>query len=181
LPFLATVYGSARGESFDSNIQLSASVRALMTELGRGARFDLGAGDDTLVGTSGSDEIYAGSGINRIDGGGHAGTYPFGGGPGRDTLHVLVADQAAANAVAVTRLGAGMTGADAEAFAAGYEVKVVNGSETDYVKNVEMIKIFRWADANGNKTAEGNELTWMREIPVALRVYETAVSSTDPT
>ncbi|MCC2974589.1 hypothetical protein [Massilia sp. IC2-476] len=181
LPFLATVNGSARGESFDSNTQLSASVRALMTELGRGARFDLGAGDDTLVATSGSDEIYAGSGTNRIDGGDHAGTYPFGGGPGRDTLHVLVADQAAANAVAVTRLTAGMTGADAEAFAAGYEVKVVNGSEIDYVKNVEMIKIFRWADANGNKTAEGNELTWMREIPVALRVYETTVSSTDPT
>ncbi|VXC14391.1 hypothetical protein [Massilia sp. 9I] len=180
-PFLATVYGSARGDSFDSATQLSAPVRSLMAELGRGARFDLGAGDDTLVGTGGSDEIYAGSGTNRIDGGGQAGTYPFGGGPGRDTLHVLVADQAGANAVSVTRLAAGMAGADGEAFAAGYEVKVVNGSEIDYVKNVEMIKIFRWADANGNKTAEGNELTWMREIPVALRVYETTVSSTDPT
>ncbi|MCC2955192.1 hypothetical protein LK542_06110 [Massilia sp. IC2-477] len=180
-PFLAYISGSARSESFDSGTQLSASVRTLMAELGRGARFNLGAGDDTLIATAFSDDIFAGSGINRIDGGDHAGTDPFSSSPGRDTLHVVVADQAAANAVSVTRLTAGMSGADADAFAAGYEVKVVAGSEIDYVKNVEMIKIFRWTDTNGNNTQEGSELTWVREIPVALRVYESAVSPTDPT
>ncbi len=178
---LAEVDGTARGEVFDAATGFSAAAQKLMQQYQRGAQFDMGPGDDTVTGTAYSDDFTMGSGVNRVDGGANEGSHPYSGPAGFDRLNVYVTSDEQAAAVRVTMLDASATGDDAAAFAAGYELKVVNGSEIDYVKNIESIVIFKLADANGNgQRDEGEAEMWVREIPVKLRVNEIHVSPTDP-
>ncbi|CAN7649556.1 hypothetical protein [Massilia sp. LjRoot122] len=173
LDFLAQVNGSARSEAFDATTGFSTATQGLMQQYQRGATFVMGPGNDTVTGTAYSDDFTMGSGVNRIDGGANDGAHPYANGAGFDRLNVYVTSDAQAAAVKVTRLDAGATGEDAAAFTAGYDVKVVNGSETDYVKNVESIVIFKLNDANGNGQQDAGEtMHWVREIPVKLRVDE---------
>jgi uncharacterized delta-60 repeat protein len=174
--FFSEVDGTARADTV-SAANASAAARALMAEFKRGIKFELGAGDDTVTGSDYSDWFAPGSGTNRVDGGANAGNV-FGG-EGRDILIVYVRSEAEANAVSVTRLEAGMSGADADAFAAGYETKVVNGNEIDYIKNVENIDIHLWTDRNGNDVVDGGENGYLRSLDFRLHLDEVRVG-TDP-
>jgi uncharacterized delta-60 repeat protein len=180
--FLAELAGSSRADSFDAATGFSSGVKALMDEFKHGARFEMGPGNDTVTGTGYSDEFVMGTGVNRVDGGANAGAMPYEpNSKGRDVLTVYVPSDAAAKAVTVTLLsGTPADAADAAALAAGYDVKVVNGAETDYLKNIESVRIYKWNDANGNGQQDGGEVTWVREIPLAVRVVETTVNATDP-
>ncbi|WP_296944968.1 hypothetical protein [uncultured Massilia sp.] len=170
---IAWVYGSEQGERFDAAADVSATTRALMDQFQRGVAVYAGAGNDTIVGSGYGDEIDAGPGVNYVDGGANAGTMTNGREAARDQLNVYVADAAAAAAVRVTPLDAGATGADAAAYAQGYAYKVVNGAETDYVKNVERVTILRWTDANGNGVHDAQEAAqYVREQALALYVNE---------
>jgi uncharacterized delta-60 repeat protein len=181
ISYMANVIGSARGDSFDAATGFSSASRGLMDEFKRGAVFDMRAGNDDVKGTGYSDVFIMGTGVNRVDGGANAGTLPGETAKGRDILNVYVANDAQAGAVSATVLTGAATGEDATAFAAGYTVKVVNGAETDYLKNVESVNIFKWNDANGNGTRDANETSFVREILLATRVFETTVSATDAT
>jgi hypothetical protein len=176
--YFSVVDGTAGADNV-SAANAGAATRALMDEFQRGVEFDLGAGDDTVTGSAYSDWFALGSGINRVDGGANAGTV-FND-EGRDILIVYVRSEAEADAVAVTRLVAGMSGADADAFAAGYEAKVVNGSEIDYIKNVENIDIHLWNDTNGNGIVGGNEHDYLRSIQFRMNVDFVKTNPTDPT
>ena len=161
LDYLAQVSGSARGEMFDSTQALSAANQALIAELGRGGRFDLGGGDDTLVGTAGADLVNGGNGVNRIDGG-----------AGNDTLEIVVRSQAGADAVTLTAL-AGAAGRatspeeDVAADDAGYRFKAGNGdAEVNYLKDVEHVRVVLWNDRDGDGVRGAGEITEVRTIAV---------------
>lgn len=146
-PQLATQYffvlanGTAAAEQFDP-ADISQATRLLMAQYGRGISVALGGGGDTASGTDWGDAFSTGAGVNRIDGGADLGTAPDGS-QARDVLNVIVASNQAAAAIRVTALDADASGADGEAYAAGYRVKVANGSQTDYLKNVEQVNVFR--------------------------------------
>ena len=173
LDYLVQVDGSARGEAFDSTQALSAANQALIAELGRGGRFDLGGGDDTLVGTAGADLVNGGTGVNRIDGG-----------AGTDTLEIVVRSQAAADAVTLSALvpAAGRATAadeDQAAYAAGYRFKAGNGDAgTNYLKDVEQVKVVLWNDRDGDGVRDAGELTDVRTLAVN---DEPAPANTAPT
>ncbi|RLM48890.1 hypothetical protein DVK02_18520, partial [Halobellus sp. Atlit-31R] len=114
-PHFAWAQGTERADSFDA-ASVSDATKALMTQHGLGVYANMGAGDDTVVGSGYGDHIILGAGTNYLDGGGNAGTTTWGGKPA-DVLQVNVASQAAANAVQVVALASGMSGADAQAFA----------------------------------------------------------------
>ncbi|WP_296943047.1 hypothetical protein, partial [uncultured Massilia sp.] len=135
----AWVQGTDGGDAFDAST-LPTAAQALMAQHGRGVYVELGGGDDTAVGSGYGDDFTMGAGTNYADGGANGGSTPWGGKP-QDVLHVVVADQAAAAAVQVVQLVAGMNGADAQAFANGYTHKVGAGAETDYVKGIERITV----------------------------------------
>ncbi|MGZ3184668.1 MAG: hypothetical protein ACXU8N_19715 [Telluria sp.] len=158
----AWVQGTGQGESFDAGTDISQATRTLMDGHQRGAWVDMGAGNDTVVGSGYGDDITLGAGTNYADGGANAGSPPWGG-KAQDVLHVNVADQAAADAVAVTQLTTGMSGADAAAFTAGYTHKVVAGSEIDYIKGIEKVTV---------QIATSNSTSWVRDIPLAIVVQE---------
>ncbi len=168
---LAWATGTVADDSFNALTDVSAPTRALMDAAGRGVFVDTGAGNDRIVTSAYGDNIVAGAGVNHVDGGANLGTNPGGGGAA-DVIQMYVADQAAADAVAVTKLDASSTGADAEAFAAGYEYKVANGSiEVDYVKNVEQVHVLVWNDKDGDGFQDGgplndpaNEISFARSI-----------------
>ena len=178
IQFFADVSGTAGGDSFDAN-SLSAAVKTLMSQYERGVRVELGGGNDTFAGSGYSDEIAMGSGIDYVDGRAHAGSLPWDR-IGRDELRVHVADEAAADAVRVSQLSAASTGEDLAAFNLGYEAKVVNGVAVTYVKNVELVTIFKWNDSDGDGVRDGSETVWLRQVPLALKVHEVQVSATDP-
>jgi uncharacterized delta-60 repeat protein len=145
---VANVEGTDFNDHFDAAADLSAGTRAAMDQYHRGVWISTHGGDDTITGSGYYDEINAGGGVNRIDGGANAGTPPQGSSRG-DTLHVTVSSAAQAAAVQVTQLAAGGSGADADAFAAGYTYKVSAAGETDYIKNIEVVNV-EVADVNGN-------------------------------
>jgi uncharacterized delta-60 repeat protein len=171
------VTGTVGGDVFDSATGFTATARSQMDSLKHGANFDMGAGDDTVTGTAYADSFVMGSGTNRVIGGGNAsltsGRY--------DALNVYAADSTAAAAVQISALDATATGADKDALLAGYTVKVVSGSETDYLKNVQEVDIWTWNDANGNKVRDPGETAYVRTVGIGMRVFETPVSATDPT
>lgn len=173
ITFMANVDGSARAETFDAATGFSAAAQSLMQQYQRGATFSMGAGNDVVIGTAYSDEFTMGSGVNRVDGGANEGAHPYAGTAGFDRLNVYVTSDQQAGAVRVIKLEAGATGEDAAAFADGYTIKVVNGNEINYVKNVESIVIFKLNDSNGNGQQDpGEMMSWVREINVKLRVDE---------
>ncbi|MES2128830.1 MAG: hypothetical protein V4463_16295 [Pseudomonadota bacterium] len=169
----AWVNGTAQGDTFNANTDISQATRDLMAAHGRGVYVDLGAGDDTVVGSAFGDNITVGTGVNRVDGGANGGVPP-GGGKALDSLDVYATSSAAASAVTVTELTAASTGADATAFTAGYLFKVANGNETDYVKNIEQINIQVWTDKDGDGQRDyagpsdpANEVSFVRTVSTA--------------
>jgi uncharacterized delta-60 repeat protein len=154
---MAFVDGTVTDERFDAGTDLSAHAHSVMDQYQRGLYVEMGGGDDTVVGSAYYDDINAGAGINYVDGGGNAGAAPDGHHPG-NSLHVSVDSQATADAVQVTQLAAGMSGADADAFAQGYKYKVVAPGETDYVKNIDHV----WVEY----------ATGTREIGLSVSVFE---------
>lgn len=163
---MAQVAGTARAETFDSATAFSGAVQSLMAEFKRGAVIDMGAGNDTIIGTAYNDFIIPGSGINRVDGGGNEGM--VGGDSSNDHVRVYVPTLDAAKAAAVVPLSSGSTGDDLAAFQAGYEAKIVHGTDTTYIKNVEAVSVSIWNDANANGIRDGGELTVFKNIRVGL-------------
>ncbi|MGB9990125.1 beta strand repeat-containing protein [Pseudoduganella rhizocola] len=180
LSAMATVEGTAGADTV-SQASFSSATLALMAEFQRGATFLMGAGNDTVGGTGYSDVFVLGGGVNCADGGANAGPAPGGSGSGRDMLVVYAPNASAAAAVAATKLTGSATGEDLAAFNAGYDVKVVNGSEINYVRNIELVSVQVWNDANGNGVRDNGEVSWVRDIPLAMLVNEVRVSTTDPT
>lgn len=177
---MASVEGTAGADTV-SLASFSAAVQSLMVEFQRGASFFMGAGNDTASGTGYSDIFVMGNGVNRVDGGANAGPAAAGSGSGRDMLVVYAPTASAAAAVTATKLTAGAAGDDLAAFNAGYEFKIVNGNEVDYVKNVELVSVQVWNDANSNGVRDNGEVNWVRDIPLSMLVNEVRVSTTDPT
>ncbi|HWJ95885.1 MAG TPA: delta-60 repeat domain-containing protein, partial [Telluria sp.] len=174
IPYLATVYGTARGDTVGAGL-LSTASQGLVEEFKHGVKFDTGAGDDVITGSAYGDLFIAGAGTNRIDGGTNLGTDPAGA-AAVDILDVFVADAAAAAGVAPVALSASMTGADLDAFNAGFTYKVVAGGETDYLKGIEAVRVWVWDDKDGDgvrdvsSDAAVNEVTLVgtQTIPPAM-------------
>jgi uncharacterized delta-60 repeat protein len=179
----ASAHGSLSNESFNAATDLSSAIQTDLAALHRGLFIDMRGGNDTVVASPYTDTIVGGTGTNMIDGGANAAPA---GQIGVDTVEVFVADQTAANAVAMTRLDGNSTGADAAAFTAGYTHKIVSGAETDYLKNVESARISIWNDKDGdgnrdyNSDATLNEVTTFKNVNLMMTVFETEVSSTNP-
>jgi uncharacterized delta-60 repeat protein len=185
--YFVSASGTAAADNFDAstNSLITNDTRALMQNHGRGAFIDMGAGGDTVQGTAYGDLINAGSGVNFVDGGANGGSTTNGTKP-MDVLEVTVATQAEADAVTVTLLDGTGTQADVAAFQTGYKVKVVNGGEIDYVRNVEAVDIKIWQDKNGNGSREytgdaSNEVVFVRRVPLAVQVNEIKQHATDLT
>jgi hypothetical protein len=160
--YMADIKGTPQDDNFSAS-GLPAETTALMNNYQRGVHYDLGEGNDTVVGSNFGDGFTAGAGINRIDGGDNTGTPP-GGGTARDVLEVTVADQTAADAINAVELTGTLTGADAEAQTAGYRYKVVASGGTTYLKNVESVSISIWNDANHDGMLNGGEVAFARNI-----------------
>lgn len=120
-----------------------------MAQHGRGAFFDMGDGDDVMVGTDHGDGFIGGRGTNWIDGGAQNGTYPDGN-PASDSVDVYATSLAARDTISFQALSAGSTGLDAQAFGMGYQFKIVAGDEIDYVKNVEFLAVHVWTDKDND-------------------------------
>jgi hypothetical protein len=175
---LASVSGTAFGDSFDAATDLSATVRALMDASGRGVFADLDAGDDTVTGSAYGDYINGGAGVNRIDGGAQGGTLQYG--VPRDVLGVTIHSQADFDAFAVTALSSASTGADLAAFNSGYTFVVHNGaSETDYIKGIETVQASFWNDANANGVYDDGETTF-KSINTAPSISEERADPAKP-
>ncbi|MGZ3183193.1 MAG: hypothetical protein ACXU8N_12200, partial [Telluria sp.] len=159
---LAWAQGTAFADSFDAATALSGAIQTRMDTQQRGVWVDMGAGNDTVVGSGYGDDITLGAGTNYADGGANAGSPPWGG-KAQDVLHVNVADQAAADAVTVTQLTGTLSGADATAAGQGYTHKVVAGSEIDYIKGIEKVTV---------QIATSNSTSWVRDIPLTVVVNE---------
>ncbi|MEI7539035.1 MAG: hypothetical protein WCJ76_17595, partial [Comamonadaceae bacterium] len=173
--------------------EISSATLALMVRDQRGVNADLGSGNDTATGSAYGDNFSMGAGTNYVDGGTNLGTTPWGG-KAIDSMDVYVMAGAtpaltatAVAAVTVTTLDASSTGVDKTAFDAGYTSKIVAGSEIDYVKNVENVNVQVWNDANNNGQKDGNanpalnEVTYGRNIALALNVGEIQLKPGDPT
>ncbi|MES2128829.1 MAG: hypothetical protein V4463_16290, partial [Pseudomonadota bacterium] len=158
--------GTAFGDTFNADTDITSATRTLMTNHGRGVWVDLGAGDDTVTGSGFGDNIAVGSGTNRVDGGANAGSPPWGG-KAEDVLQVTVASQAAADAVTVALLAGSVVQADIDAANAGYTHKVTAGSEIDYIKNIERVSV---------QIASGSGTTFGRDIPLTINVHEADLS-----
>jgi hypothetical protein len=176
---LASAQGGFLDDSFVASRDLDAATQSLMNTWGRGVRVQLGAGNDTAVGSAYSDVFVMGTGTNYVDGGAHGGTLPPGATLG-DTLEVDVADAATAAGVTATALSASSTGADLAAFQQGYTVKVTAGAEADYVKNVQFVNVNVWNDANGNGQPDGGELTQQNFFNIGLSVNEITPDPANP-
>jgi uncharacterized delta-60 repeat protein len=161
--------GTEQGDTFNAATDLSAATRALMDTHSRGMFADMGAGNDTVVGTAYGDNISMGAGTNFVDGGANGGTLPWGG-KALDVLQITVASQAESDAVAVTELAGGMSGADAGAFTAGYTHKVVHANGVDYIKGIERIHV---------QIVSGDNYSYGRDIPLAVVVQEASLTATN--
>ena len=178
---LAWVNGTQSADSFAAGTDISADTRALMDLHDRGVYVDLGAGGDTAVGSDYGDNFIMGAGVNYVDGGANTGKTPWGD-KARDVVEIFVANQAEANAVSVTRLSGAGDATDTAAYAAGYTAKVIAGSETTYVKNVEAVSVQIWNDGNGNSQRDWeSEVSFGRFIPLEVSVDEIRLNPTDNT
>jgi transcriptional regulatory protein LevR len=179
---LAWANGTAAADTFNAAADVSANTLAVMATNGRGMYVNLGGGNDKATGTGYGDNFDLGAGTNYVDGGANAGTAPWGG-KASDTLELYVADQAAANAVTLTALTGSGTAEEITAFSDGYTLKVVSGSEVNYVKNIEQINVQIWNDknSNGQKDYGNSEVTFGRNIALAVNVNEVQLDPTDST
>jgi hypothetical protein len=160
--YMADIKGTPQDDNFGVD-QLAPETKALMTTYQRGVHYDLGDGNDTVVGSAFGDGFVAGGGTNRIDGGDNTGMPP-GGGSARDVLEVFVPDQAGADAVTVTELTGTLAGTDVDAQAAGYRYKAVSGASVNYLKNIESVSISIWNDANHDGMRGGDEVVFVRSV-----------------
>lgn len=156
--------GVLNGTEFDdvlsaNSVVVPQSVRDQMVAQRLGLNLNGGEGNDTLTGTDYSDIFSGGSGVNWIDGGANSGTTGSFVNANRDVLNVTVGSVADANLVTVVELNGGMAEADLAAFQAGYRYRVHNpaGGETNYVKDVELVNIVVYNDANGNGVPDQGE------------------------
>ena len=183
--------GTAGNDTFSAAVgttDISDATLTLMESHKRGVYVELGAGNDTATGSAYGDNFAMGSGTNYVDGGANEGTTPWGA-KASDSLDIYVADQTAANAVTVTALDGGGTAEDVAAYDSGkgYTIKVVSGSEVDYVKNIENVNVQIWADKNhdGQRTYTNdpttNEVSFGRNIALALNVGEIQLDAIDKT
>jgi hypothetical protein len=174
---VANVTGTAFGETFVAATDLSAAALGLMAITNSGISANMGAGDDTIVGTDYQDNINAGPGVNHIDGGAQG--FVDGGTP-RDTLTVTSLSQANFDAFSVTELSSASTGADLTAFDSGYTYKVTSGAaETDYLKNVESVFTQFWNDLNGNGRRDSGE-TRSKLVSLTLGIFEERLDPANP-
>jgi hypothetical protein len=177
---MAWVDGTKLADSFNAATDLPDAAKALMDQYQRGVYADLKDGNDSFVGSAYGDNITAGAGVNRIDGGANAGTDPSGN-PARDRISVFATSLDAAKQLQPVALSGSMTGADLDAFNAGYTYKLATGAETDYLRNVESIDVFAWNDANGNGLRDTGEVTGIHNIVLTVEVNETRVKASDTT
>jgi hypothetical protein len=115
----------------------------------RGLYVRLGAGDDTATGSGFGDNFDMGLAPTTWTVGPMRARRPGAPRPA-DTLDVFVANSTAANAVTVTQLTSGMSGADATAFNGWVHRQGHGGSDTNYIKNIENVNVQIWNDANSN-------------------------------
>jgi Ca2+-binding RTX toxin-like protein len=180
---LASATGTPQADSFDAAVDVSAATRALMDTYGRGVFVDTGAGNDTIKGSGYGDDIYAGAGVNHVDGGANAGL-TVAGVKAHDVLRVTVPDQAAADAVQVVVLAPNTGSAqDIAEFNAGYTHKVISAGATDYIRNIERISI-ETPNSNGRAVSLGvdvNEanLAWPDLASFAQVAWITGTSGAD--
>lgn len=168
----ATANGADGADVFDAGKDVSSITRALMDSTGHGIYAEMRGGDDTVVGSKYADEISLGSGTNHVDGG-----------TGKDMLRLYLPDQATVDAMTFTTLRSTSTGADAAAFAAGYQYKLVAGSETDYMVNIETVDVWIWKDNDHNgqrQWGDGGEMTYGKTIDMLPRI-EQQVDQNAPT
>lgn len=187
----AWVNGTSVDESFDYSGTNTAAdtvtgpTKLLMDQYDRGMWVDTGAGNDTIVTSPFSDSIaIAGSGTKWVDAGDNLGKMPWGE-KGRDEVEVFVASDADASNTQVVLLSAASTGGDKTAFDKGYAYKVQVGQDPvmAYLKGVERVNIQIWEDKNGDgqrqwdQNYELNEMTWVKQVPLAVQVNEIRVSA----
>ena len=171
------VNGTSGNETFDfaSSPDISEGTRGLMSQYQRGIWVDLKTGDDTAVGSPYGDNFsIAGSGVRYIDGGGNAGSPPWGG-KATDTVDVFVGSN---DTVSVEELNDG----------SGYtHILLINKGVTDkevkaHLKNIENVNIQIWNDTDLNGERDwGKEVQWVRNIQLAINVNEVKVDPADPT
>jgi hypothetical protein len=140
----------------------------------RGLYVRLGAGDDTATGSGFGDNFDMGLAPTTWTVGPMRARRPGAPRPA-DTLDVFVADSTAASAVSgdgTERIVHGSR--PGTAFNSGYTAKVSAGAETDYIKNIENVNVQIWNDANSNgqKDWGSGEVTFGKNISLALNVNE---------
>jgi hypothetical protein len=106
-----------------------------------------------------------GAGVNFVDGGLNLGTSSWG---GRDVIEVFITSQDERSGISVADLDGSGSDQDIDAYTQGYTQKLMSTatSETTYFKNVEMVLIQLWTDANGNNVIDwnANEVNWVEQI-----------------
>lgn len=187
----AWVNGTSVDETFDYTGTNTAAdtvtgpTKLLMDQYDRGMWVDTGAGNDTIVTSPYSDSIaIAGSGTKWVDAGDNQGKMPWGE-KGRDEVEVFVASKEVAEKVQVVLLSDKSTGSDKTAFDKGYTYKVQVDAQPvmAYLKDVERVNIQIWTDKNNDgqrqwdQEATLNEMTWVKQVPLAVQVNEIRVSA----
>jgi Ca2+-binding RTX toxin-like protein len=171
------ITGTSFGDTFVAATDLSADTLALMASTDSGISANMGAGDDTIVGSAYQDNINAGTGTNHVDGGDQG---VWNGGTPRDNLAVTPLSQADFDALAVTELSSASTAADLAAFNSGYTFKVTSGAaETDYLKNVESVTAQFWNDVNGNGRRDSGE-TRSKLVSLTVGIFEERADPANP-
>jgi hypothetical protein len=73
-----------------------------------------------------------------------------------------------------------MSGADLDAFKAGYVYKIDAGAEVDYVRGIEQVDVTIWNDANNNGIQDAGETSFAQRIGLAIDIGEIKPSASDP-
>jgi hypothetical protein len=137
---------------------------------------NLNGGGDKLKGTSNSDMIDPGRGVNYIDGGENIGRtnwlpawiapeLAYVGAEGTaDHVRFYIKTAANASNLSIQALTASSTNEDKTAFDSGYKIKATfidgaGGTSTNYLKNVEYVGLRLFTDTNGNNLRDLNEAT----------------------
>lgn len=170
----AWVNGIDDDEVFDYNTHISAAAKTLMTDNERGLWVETRGGQDEITGSPFGDNfniVVSDQGLQKIDGGDHDGTSPWGG-AAADHLDLFVDSQAQADQVKIVALTA------SEAEDLGYSLKAIivreDGSEERilaYLKNVERVNIQLWNDINNDDQRDwGSEVKHVQGYDLVVRM-----------
>lgn len=170
----AWVNGIDDDEVFDYNTHISAAAKTLMTDNKRGLWVETRGGQDEITGSPFGDNfniVVSDQGLQKIDGGDHDGTSPWGG-AAADHLDLFVDSQAQADQVKIVALTA------SEAEDLGYSLKAIivreDGSEERilaYLKNVERVNIQIWNDINNDDQRDwGSEVKHVQGYDLVVRM-----------